>query len=573
MPVTSASVKVELTSGWPKRVPSVYGRVEVHLVRVQREQREPDVVGLGDRPAEAALVDVADVEVLVEAPAPDLRRGLSSPSSLGSSRLLRSLEQSPRPLRPRAGRSARRRGRPRPGRPSRLPRRPRRPVGPSRPAPRPARTPGSRSPTWAGWMHIFPPKPSERASSASRLEARVVSRVEVDDVERRRGPRRPPSRRRASSGRRGSPGRPAAARGGTRPRGRPHRARAPRRAVGTPSRRRAGAPSAVSTIAITGGPLEPSASTDSGVAFGSTIASRASPPSAARSSSQKSRVRAVDANHPQAGLAARGKHPRGQLPRRLLLLGRDGVLEVGDHSVGVGLERARQLALVGAGREEEGAEVREAGGRHRRAPDVYMSDIRIGCQPGALVIRARVGCRLTGFRKSDINTGLCTQCTGGRGVKAVRFHEFGGLDVLKLEEVEDPKAGPGQVVVRVDGVRAQPPRRRHPRGRLAVPDRIAAHPRRRDRRHGSRRSGEGVDGLEVGEPRSPPYLPRRRAPPSSACHAPGGYAEKIVVSRDRSSCASPTPSPTRLRPRSRSRSPPPGTCSSTARSSRSARRC
>jgi NADPH:quinone reductase-like Zn-dependent oxidoreductase len=35
-------------------------------------------------------------------------------------------------------------------------------------------------------------------------------------------------------------------------------------------------------------------------------------------------------------------------------------------------------------------------------------------------------------------------------VKAVRFHEFGGLDVLRLEEVEDPKPGPGEVTLRVD---------------------------------------------------------------------------------------------------------------------------
>ena len=32
-------------------------------------------------------------------------------------------------------------------------------------------------------------------------------------------------------------------------------------------------------------------------------------------------------------------------------------------------------------------------------------------------------------------------------MKAVVFHEFGGADVLKLEEVADPKAAPGQVVV------------------------------------------------------------------------------------------------------------------------------
>lgn len=37
-------------------------------------------------------------------------------------------------------------------------------------------------------------------------------------------------------------------------------------------------------------------------------------------------------------------------------------------------------------------------------------------------------------------------------MKAVRFHEFGGPDVLQYETVEDPVAGPGEVVVRVRGV-------------------------------------------------------------------------------------------------------------------------
>jgi NADPH:quinone reductase-like Zn-dependent oxidoreductase len=35
-------------------------------------------------------------------------------------------------------------------------------------------------------------------------------------------------------------------------------------------------------------------------------------------------------------------------------------------------------------------------------------------------------------------------------VKAVRFHEFGGLDVLRLEEIDDPKPGPGEVAIRVE---------------------------------------------------------------------------------------------------------------------------
>ncbi len=32
-------------------------------------------------------------------------------------------------------------------------------------------------------------------------------------------------------------------------------------------------------------------------------------------------------------------------------------------------------------------------------------------------------------------------------MKAVVFHEFGGLDVLQLEEVPDPKPGPGEVLI------------------------------------------------------------------------------------------------------------------------------
>ena len=41
--------------------------VEVHRMRVHRQQREPGVVGLGDGAAGAVLVDVADLEILVVA--------------------------------------------------------------------------------------------------------------------------------------------------------------------------------------------------------------------------------------------------------------------------------------------------------------------------------------------------------------------------------------------------------------------------------------------------------------------------------------------------------------------------
>src|SRR5579885_870010 len=47
--------------------------VEVHLVRVHRQRREPDVVGLSDRPAKPAAKDVADFEVLEKPASPLLR--------------------------------------------------------------------------------------------------------------------------------------------------------------------------------------------------------------------------------------------------------------------------------------------------------------------------------------------------------------------------------------------------------------------------------------------------------------------------------------------------------------------
>jgi NADPH2:quinone reductase len=41
-------------------------------------------------------------------------------------------------------------------------------------------------------------------------------------------------------------------------------------------------------------------------------------------------------------------------------------------------------------------------------------------------------------------------------MKAIRVHQVGGPEVLKLEEVPDPKAGPGQVVVRAHAVGVNP---------------------------------------------------------------------------------------------------------------------
>src|SRR5438046_7576278 len=39
--------------------------------------------------------------------------------------------------------------------------------------------------------------------------------------------------------------------------------------------------------------------------------------------------------------------------------------------------------------------------------------------------------------------------SGGVVMKAIRIHEFGGPEVLKLEEVETPFPGPGKVLVKL----------------------------------------------------------------------------------------------------------------------------
>ena len=41
-------------------------------------------------------------------------------------------------------------------------------------------------------------------------------------------------------------------------------------------------------------------------------------------------------------------------------------------------------------------------------------------------------------------------------MKAVRFHEFGGIDVLRYEDVDRPRPGPGEVLVRVAGTAFNP---------------------------------------------------------------------------------------------------------------------
>ena len=85
-------------------------------------------------------------------------------------------------------------------------------------------------------------------------------------------------------------------------------------------------------------------------------------------------IGAVDAHRPQRRGLRVGEHAADELARRVLLAGCDGVLEVGDDGVRVRLERAPQLALVGARREEERADAVELAGDGTAG---YMSDIQV----------------------------------------------------------------------------------------------------------------------------------------------------------------------------------------------------
>ena len=126
-------------------------------------------------------------------------------------------------------------------------------------------------------------------------------------------------------------------------------------------------------------------------------------------------------------------------------------------------------------------------------------------------------------------------------MKAVRIHEFGGLDVLRVEEVDDPRAGPGEVVIDVtasalnhldvdirEGVSRFP---------VQLPYILGVEPVGR-----IAEVGDGVDGWAAGE-RVLPWLMNTcgdcrycKTGRESLCLAPGfisfstggAYAEKLV---------------------------------------------
>ena len=304
-------------------------------------QREPDVVGLGDRAAEPALVEVADVEVLVEPPAPDLRRRapfpcrLSHPSLRFVGAVCRARTTTGRSIISPPGRwppSLRRRPR----------RRRRRPRAHAGAALRRREYPVHHG-TWAGWMHALPRMPDRAGEQGVRFEALVVAHVEVHDVEGR-ADRRARSPGRARIGQRGARGRPPGARGGTRGRDRRPRAAAPPRAARTATSCVGRGRRAVSTIAISGRPARPRASALRASAFGNTIASRPSSARVAASSSQKRRGRAVDADH-GAGTVSRSESSRATISRGMgFCAGTTASSRSRDYRVRVRVERLAQLA-------------------------------------------------------------------------------------------------------------------------------------------------------------------------------------------------------------------------------------
>jgi NADPH2:quinone reductase len=55
-----------------------------------------------------------------------------------------------------------------------------------------------------------------------------------------------------------------------------------------------------------------------------------------------------------------------------------------------------------------------------------------------------------------MSTALACRAGPEADVKAVRVHQFGGPEVLSLEDIPDPQPGPGQVVVRISAIGVNP---------------------------------------------------------------------------------------------------------------------
>jgi NADPH:quinone reductase-like Zn-dependent oxidoreductase len=127
-------------------------------------------------------------------------------------------------------------------------------------------------------------------------------------------------------------------------------------------------------------------------------------------------------------------------------------------------------------------------------------------------------------------------------VKAVRFHEFGGIDVLRVEDVDDPRPGPGEVLVRIRAAALN-------HLDVDVRDGVSRFPIELPHTLGVELAGEieevgdGVEGWAAGD-RVNPYIMDPcgdcrycRTGRENLCLTPGfisfttggGYAERVVV--------------------------------------------
>ena len=201
------------------------------------------------------------------------------------------------------------------------------------------------------------PAQAERAGEARLgLERPVVARRRGGRRRTGRGCRPRPSRRRASSARTGSRGRRRAARAelGAEVDGPEHERRHPGQA-----RRLVGEAEALRRLDDRDHrrAVGPSASTASGVAFGRTIASSGELADGREVVVEELGAGAVDADRLRA---ARGSPStrRDELARSAFSAGATASSRSATTASAPGLERASQLALVRAGREEERADVR-----------------------------------------------------------------------------------------------------------------------------------------------------------------------------------------------------------------------
>lgn len=108
-------------------------------------------------------------------------------------------------------------------------------------------------------------------------------------------------------------------------------------------------------------------------------------------------------------------------------------------------------------------------------------------------------------------------------MRAIRYHEFGGTEVLREEDVETPAPGPGKVLVRVAATSFNPVDDHIRLGVLAeaIPTPLPITPGL-DIAGTVAQTGEGVDAFRVGDP----------VIAMSPLDAHGGAAEYVVVAAD-----------------------------------------